>query len=81
MTNVEFVTELMEFSPYGALAQMFIIDAIAKHAKAVAQATPEKFESAMLSGEAWIGVAKDINAKLKAHYGPLKSEQSTQAVR
>ena len=41
MTNVEFVTELMEFSQCGALSQIFIIDAIMKHADAVAKADAE----------------------------------------
>ncbi len=40
-TNAEFVTELMEFSRYGGLAQIFVIDALEKHSHAVANAPPE----------------------------------------
>jgi len=69
LTNTEFVAELMQFSPYGALVQVFIIDAIHKHAKAVSRAAPSEVDRPLICGEAWVGVAKDIKAKLDARYG------------
>jgi hypothetical protein len=32
MTNVEYLTEIMEFSRFGALAQAFVIEAVARYA-------------------------------------------------
>lgn len=72
-TNVEAVTALMEFSRYGALAQMFVIDALSKHAKAVAEAAPEalaSMEGGFISPEAWQGVAREIMEKLDKHLTP-----------
>lgn len=74
MTNVEAVTELMEFSRYGALAQMFVIDALTKHAERVAAMTDEQVakldaESGMVNMTAWRGVAREIKAKLEQHLG------------
>jgi hypothetical protein len=71
-TNVEAITEIMEFSRYGAMAQMFIIDALNKQARAVADAPPEAFEGEgweMVSGKAWQGVAREIADKLDKHLG------------
>lgn len=66
LDNIEFITELMTFSNYGALSQIFIIDAVIKHAEAVAKAKPEDVDSPMVAGAAWVGVAKEIKAKLDA---------------
>ena len=63
-TNIQFVKNLMEQSNYGPLAQLFVIDAIAKFADKVATADPKDAESALVSGEAWIGVAKEIKSKI-----------------
>lgn len=65
LTNVEFVKDLMEFSNYGALAQMFVMDALAKWSDRVSKADLAQFGSAsIVSPEAWIGVAKEIKAKI-----------------
>lgn len=69
MSNVDYVTEIMEFSRFGALSQAFVIEAITRYAKAVAVASPEDLDSPGLSGAAWVGVAKEINAKLTLKYG------------
>ncbi len=70
-TNVEFVRDLMEFSRYGALAQLFIIDAISKQAKAIAQMPLEEVrqafgENSFIHPDGWHGVAKEIHQKLEA---------------
>jgi hypothetical protein len=67
-TNVEFVTRMMEFSNYGALAQLFILESIRNWADLVAKADPVKVDSPMISGQAWVGVASEIKAKLEARY-------------
>jgi hypothetical protein len=65
VSNVEFVTELMEFSEYGPLAQLFVMDALAKFSKRVAEAAPEEFAGMgdFISAESWQGVAKEIHQK------------------
>ena len=69
MTNVEFVTEHMQFSRCGALSQIFIIDAIMKHADAVAKADAEKVGNPLISGHTWIACAQEIKTRMDAHYG------------
>lgn len=70
MTNVEYLTEIMEFSRFGALAQAFVIEAVARCAAEIKASRPEDLDSPGLSGAAWTGVAKEIDAKLAAKYGP-----------
>jgi hypothetical protein len=67
-TNVQVVKQMMEHSAYGALAQIFIMDALAKHSKAVSETDPSKFESGLISGAAWVGVAKEIHKTLGDHF-------------
>jgi len=60
-TNVQLVKRLMEFSKYGALSQMFIIDAITKHAEAVAKSKVSDYSrDSLVVPESWIGVATEI---------------------
>lgn len=66
-SNTEFVAELMEFSRYGALSQLFVIEAIRRYAEEVAKAEP--VDSGLISGVAWKAVAEDIQTQLKAKYG------------
>ena len=71
-TNVEVVAGMMEFSRYGALAQLFIVDTLHKQARAVADAPPETFEGwrdGLISPEDWQGVAREIADKLDKHLG------------
>ena len=65
-TNIAFVRDLMEFSQHGALAQLFVLDALSKWADIIANTDPVKCDSPMISGEAWVGVAKEIKGKLDA---------------
>ncbi|GAB9152791.1 hypothetical protein [Bradyrhizobium diazoefficiens] len=62
--NVAFVKELMTHSRYGALAQLFVIDALSKWADKISSVEPAAVESPMISGEAWVGVAKEIKDKI-----------------
>ncbi|WP_017168846.1 hypothetical protein [Xanthomonas phaseoli] len=71
MTNVEVVTELMEFSQYGALAQAFVMAALTKHSRAVADADPAtlaSMEGGLVSPAAWQAVAREIAEKLDKHF-------------
>jgi hypothetical protein len=64
-TNIEFVTRIMDFSNYGPLAQLFILEAIRNWSELVAKADPVKMDTPIFSGHAWVGVAKEIKAKLE----------------
>lgn len=68
-TNTAFVKQLMEHSEHGALAQIFIIDAITKHAQRIAETPIEKLRTAFgdasfISADVWQAVAKEIKRKL-----------------
>lgn len=71
MTNKQLVGKMMDFSQYGALAQIFIMDAIGKQAKRIAETPIEEVrkafgENSMIHPDAWHGVAKEIMEKLNA---------------
>ena len=68
-TNVEFVTELMEFSAHGALIQAFVMQALEQYAKRVAAMTPEALDTPMVSGHAWHGCAVEVRDKLARRLG------------
>lgn len=70
MTNVEFLTDVMEFSKAGPLMQVFILDALAKWADIVAE-TPieelrEQFKSMPFgpSADAWQRTANELKQRL-----------------
>lgn len=65
-TNTAFVRDLMEHSAYGPLAQLFVIEALHKWSGHVAKADPADLDNPLISGAAWVGVAKEIHAKLEA---------------
>jgi len=66
MTNVEKVTHIMTYSKYGALAQLFVMDALHKWTDIITKATTEQVGNGFVNGEAWIGVAREIQANLRA---------------
>jgi hypothetical protein len=69
ITNIEFVTNLMQFSEYGALAQSFIIEAIRYYSEAVSKSTPTDDGKSFISPVLWHKIAVDIKEKLEAKYG------------
>lgn len=72
-TNVEVLTEIMEFSRCGALAQLFIMDAVSRHAERVAAASVDELkgmEGGLISPAAWQATAAEIVGKLRLHFTP-----------
>jgi hypothetical protein len=65
MTNIEKVTHIMTYSKYGALAQLFVMDALNKWSGIVSKALPEQVTNGFINGEAWIAVAKEIQDALR----------------
>ena len=69
-TNVEFVTELMEFSAHGALIQAFVLQALQQYAQRVAALDPQALDTPMVSGHAWHGCAVEVRDKLARRFEP-----------
>lgn len=69
-TNEQAIRNIMNYSNYGALAQIFVVDALLKQATAVANMNPEDVKSGLVNGAAWVGVAKEIRDKLNEHLEP-----------
>ena len=72
-TNTDLVMDLMEISPYGAMTQIFIIDAITKLVDKVIDSEKELLEmeeknKGFISMPAWIGTAKDIKKRMQEFY-------------
>lgn len=71
-TNIDFMCDLMDFSHFGPLAQMFVIDALSKWSEKIANTPIEELRGAfegnpLIGAEAWQGVARGIKEKLDAH--------------
>ncbi len=66
-TNVELITHIMEYSKHGGLMQGFIIDALTKYSQHLINNEDkviEQMKDSFVSGEAWVGCAKELNAYL-----------------
>ena len=68
-SNEDLVADLMAYSPYGALAQVFIMEAIQSKAEAVAKSVvdPDAADS-FINPVAWRNVAIDIKERCDAFY-------------
>lgn len=65
-TNIQLVTYFMKYSRYGALSQIFVMDALDKLSKAVAKSKPEDYgKNSLVHPEAWIGVANEYRRLVK----------------
>ncbi|WP_459204769.1 hypothetical protein ACQVRY_10165 [Ralstonia pseudosolanacearum] len=72
-TNIDFVCQLMDFSRFGPLAQMFVIDAVSKWSEKIAKTPIEELRKAfegnpLIGVEAWQGVAREIKEMLDAYF-------------
>lgn len=77
-TNEELISDLMNFSPYGALCQGFIMQALGDFCKRVITDKEELIEKekqdvkdgkiSIISNGAWVGIAEDIDAKMNCFY-------------
>jgi hypothetical protein len=66
MTNIEKVQHIMTYSRYGGLAQLFVMDALHKWTDIISKASPEEISNGFVNGDAWIGVAREIQETLKS---------------
>jgi hypothetical protein len=80
--NEELIIDLMNFSPYGALCQAFIMQGLQEYCKQVIEDKEELLEDEkkletegkrpIVSTQAWIGIAEDITKRMDAFYEPNK---------
>jgi hypothetical protein len=78
-TNVEFVTDLMEYNRFGAMAQLVILEAIERYVDGVIDNEADVLkgmEGTMIHGPAWVGTCKEIKRKLEERRGSDKPERS-----
>ena len=67
-TNVEFVTEVMEYSKYGPLMQAFVIDCMLKWSSHIITNETEvllQMKNGLVHAESWIGCAKELKQKIE----------------
>lgn len=64
-TNVEFVTELMEFSNNGPLIQVFVLQALDVYAKTVIERQDELSDNGLISRKVWVACAEEVRTKIK----------------
>jgi hypothetical protein len=72
-TNDETLSHLMNFAKSGPVVQLFIMDALAKHADVVAALTDEQAvekigQNGFIHPLAWRDAAKEIKATLGDHF-------------
>lgn len=71
-SNLDFLNDLMQFSPKGPLVQVFIVNAVQSAARQVAEEPdPTTFDTPAFDGKVWQDVAKEILNRMDEKYGPL----------
>jgi hypothetical protein len=71
-TNVEFVADIMEYSRFGPVAQLFVIQALLHYSTAVLNAKPESLaamDEGMIPGAVWRATAADIHKRVNDRLG------------
>jgi len=70
-SNTEFVAELMEFSDFGGLTQVAVIEALRFYSELVVkQERPQEDNGAMLSNQTWWDVNADLHRRMMARLHP-----------
>ncbi|MDO0860618.1 hypothetical protein VDS34_18105 [Xanthomonas campestris pv. campestris] len=67
-SNVELMTDILEFSNFGVFAQMFVLEALATYTQKVTQADPAELEGmggGFVSATTWRAIAQEIAMKLQ----------------
>jgi len=68
-TNVDFVTNLMEYSEFGALQQTFVIEAIRYYSeKVIANGKPKEDPNSFIDPSLWYEIARYTKSTVEARY-------------
>lgn len=78
-TNTEFIERLMNFSPFGALMQIFIIEGLGTYAQHMAQDKNRLAENGMIHPDAWQDCARYLVEEINAKYGNKQSTNEGEA--
>lgn len=68
-TNVQFVDDIMNFCPFGALGQVIVIQAVEQFCLQIAQASLEELEHPLINPEAYKRAAEWVLEQYKQQYG------------
>lgn len=66
-SNKDLLDDLMTYSPYGSLSEVFIMEAVHSYAKGVTEASALSLSSPVITN-AWQGVAEDILKRMNEFY-------------
>jgi hypothetical protein len=72
ISNEEFVDELMRFSCYGPLMQVFVIEALRSYSEQVSASVPADNPRALINPMTWHQIGKDVQKALKENYEETK---------
>lgn len=74
-TNEDLVLDLMNYSPFGALGPVFIMEAVRRYANALAATPlPPSPPESMFSNETWNKVALDVKTRCDKFYSRHNEE-------
>lgn len=68
LSNEEFLDELMRFSKYGALTQVFVMEAIRFYAEEVSRTTFSDDKNTIINPETWHAIAVDLKKAFEERY-------------
>ena len=66
--NADLLQDIITFSPYGALSELFVMQAVQAYADEVLAADPATLDNALVSGQVWRNVAADIKRRCDEFY-------------
>lgn len=75
MTNVEKVTHMMEHSNYGALKQVFIMEAIRNYSEQTVKSDFSKWNNGFISKDAWKSIAEETLKECNTEMTVLVNEE------
>ena len=74
-TNLSVVTDIMDFSKYGALSQAFVMAALEEYSLSVMATPEENLSNGLLPAGVWRGIADETLQKLRANgYGKVEPQ-------
>lgn len=68
LSNENFVSLLMSNSEHGALAQVFVVEAIRCYSEMIVSNPVPEDDTSIISGKAWNALANEIHEKVKKRF-------------
>ena len=73
LTNVEFISELMEFSSAGPLMQSFVFAALENYSNQIIKASSDDWDTnGFISFESWQATAKEVLSEIDKRFNDDK---------